>query len=299
MRKTILAVVIISLIGMFNVVSGMGKQKNYMVVFDVKDYTSQIKDSVNHFFTKVLGKKDQLIIITPARVVGYSPKKLQQPRKKLANDLVKLLKSDISTKSGQHRTIMRDMLTSVQDLTSGNSLNSGGYKTIMQNYQKSREMLTQLRGDIEAKLLGYGKIFRKVRGENHLIYILQQESRPIPDKKSMSDLQSNPTTTGFLANETFLVESFKKKIDYKKIVAQFKYGNVRFHFLYLQSKKFKARRGVQYVDNLGELYSIFSKISKETNGLKVSSAKPEAFVKKVGQIAEGKVEVEVVDEKMD
>jgi len=138
-----------------------------------------------------------------------------------------------------------------------------------------------------------------VRGQNHLLMFLQKEFRPVPGRDTMEALRQNTSQFGFKAVEAFLGENYKTDIDYQKVGLAYKYANVRFHFLYLKGKTIRHRRGIEYIENLGDIYSIFSKIAKATDGIKLVSSKPSAFVKKVELIVEGKVEVEVVDEKME
>lgn len=302
MRNVLLTILMVAFIGVLGLSANPIEkpQRNYMLVFDVRDYSSQLKEAVECFFNKVLQKGDQLIVFTPMKLVGYSPKKLETPKEQLIDELIKILKTDISSGSSQYRTILNEMMSLAVSVTEiAPASDKSGAKSLMENYLKNRENLVNLRGDIEQKLLGYSNIFKKTRGENHLLMFLQQEYRPIPNKKAMSELQESPLETGFQAGEVFLGESYKIKIDYKKIVDAFKSSQVRFHFLYFQDKQTRERSGIDYIDNLGDLYNTFSIISRETNGLKIATAKPEIFVEKVGQIVEGKVSVEVVEEKME
>ena len=60
--------------------------------------------------------------------------------------------------------------------------------------------------------------------------------------------------------------------------------------------RMRSRQGIDYVENSGDLYNAFSNVTKATGGIKLTTATPTAFFKKVERLLEGKVEVEVIDE---
>jgi hypothetical protein len=265
-------------------------QRNYMLVFELTDYSNQLKESVSYFFDKVFQKGDMLIIATPTRLIGFSPKKLAVPKNKLVTSILKTLKEDIAMGSSRQRTILQEMQNIVLDTDNSN----------IERYKQLRKDLAMMRDTYEPKLMKYAQIFRKARGNNNLLMFLQQEFRPIPDKETMNRLRSDPRGTGFKAAEAYVQESYKTKFDPHKIKVVFNQARVRFHFLYLKSKRIRSRRGVDYVDNMGDLYSDFSKLAKITDGIKMTSAKPASFVKMIRRVLiEGKVETEVVDQKME
>jgi hypothetical protein len=126
---------------------------------------------------------------------------------------------------------------------------------------------------------------------------LQKIARPIPDNDTLDWLRTNSQYGGSNV-DVFLEENLKTDLDYHKIEAAFKYANVKFHFLYLQSKSLRQRRGIDYVDANQDLYSIFSKLATLTNGIKLSTAKASSFIKQVEMVVTGTVEVEVKEEEM-
>ncbi|MGD2085808.1 MAG: hypothetical protein PVH61_06450 [Candidatus Aminicenantes bacterium] len=94
------------------------------------------------------------------------------------------------------------------------------------------------------------------------------------------------------------MDKYKTELDFKKLDNAFKYANAKFHFLYLQGKSHRSRRGIEYIDNSGEVYEAFSKLAKTTGGVQMSGSRPTSFFKKVQQLKKGKVEVEVIDQTM-
>ena len=197
--------------------------------------------------------------------------------------------------SVNYRTTTHEMLSLVQGLSGTTSSSGLSTKEVLINYIQHRESLSALRQNIGNKLLGYIDIFRRVKGENHLLMFFEKEFRPIPAQKTMGRLQESPSIS-FNAADAFIEEHYKTGIDLQKVTAGFKSVGVRFHFLYLQGKGAKTRRGVDYLENSGEIYDIFTKLANATGGINVTSSKTSAFVKQVGDVIKGKVEVEILNE---
>ncbi|MCP5104156.1 MAG: hypothetical protein GY950_12290 [bacterium] len=140
------------------------------------------------------------------------------------------------------------------------------------------------------------KIFRRVRGDNHLLMFLQNISRPVPVDQKESGYHLSDT----VSSDAFAAENPDPGFDMKKVEIVFKLAKVKFHFMYFPIKGLGTRREIEYVDHNSDLYDFFSKITKMTGGIKLTSANPSAFIKGVGQlILTGTVEVEILDEKME
>lgn len=278
------------------------KQRNFMVVFDVKEYTSHVKSAVTYFMNDVLQEGDQLIIVSPKKLVGFSPKKLSGSKEKLVKEIVKMLKEDISRGQARYRDTIKEMLQSALFLAGEGSIPSASsLPAILATYQQNRQILVTLRGNLQERLMKFNKIFRNARGdnrENHLLMILEKESRPIPEKKILDQIRQSSLDYGMRAVEVFLMDKYETELDFKKLENAFKYANVKFHFLYLQGKYGRSRRGIEFIDNSGDVYDAFSKLAKTTGGLQMSGSRPTAFFKKVDQLKKGKVEVEVIDQTM-
>ena len=274
------------------------QQRNYMMVFDLIDYTPELKNAVTQFFDKVIQPADQLIVITPVKTYGYTSAKLSGPKKQLIAEFLKRLKTDIAEGASRYRSVLNEMRQNVEDLGDSMTTVLTSVKGIAQSYRRNRQNLAALRGSYETKLLEFATIFRRVKGDNHLLMFLQQIGRPIPDNDTLEWIRGSGSD-GSANVDVFLEENLKTDLDYQKLEAAFKYAGVKFHFLYLQNKKFRKRRGIDYVDTNQDLYSIFSKLSTLTNGIKLSSASAVSFIQQVEIVVTGTVEVEVKDEKME
>lgn len=290
---------ILALSGATSLQAKENNTRNYMLVFDMTDYTDQLREAVTVFFKDVFKKGDQLIIVTPARMIGFSPAKLNVSRKRLTSSILETLKTDINKGAARERNVLQEMERAVRNISDINMLSVTPVNELAR-YQQMRKNLAAIRGDYQEKLINFSNIFRKVRGDNQLIMFLQPQYRPIPDKETMNWLtMNNRQMDPGAVTRTFLQEDYKSHFDLKQITRIFRYASIRFHFLYIKSNKMKIRRYVEYMDNFGDLYNDFSKLSTATNGIKLTTARPSFFVQQIRRmLIEGKVEVEVIDQKM-
>jgi hypothetical protein len=161
--------------------------------------------------------------------------------------------------------------------------------------------LLALRGNLEERLMTFNKIFRRIKRdnrENHLLMIFQRELRPAPDKNSMDRWHQGISSVGFRATEIFLAAEKQTKLDNQKLAHAFKYAKVRVHFLYLHGSQEQHSSRIKFIDNSRDIYNGLVKLAKATDGIILTSPTPAHFLKKVGQLVEGKVEVEVIDQTM-
>jgi hypothetical protein len=273
-------------------------RRNFMLVFDVKEYSTPIKKAVTYFINRVLQKGDRLIIASPERVMGFSPDKLKLHKEQLTRHILEILKTDISRGQLLYRNTLKEMAADVQafGVWWGSPLD-----TVLESYKQHRQTLLALRGNLEERLMTFNKIFRRIKRdnrENHLLMIFQRELRPVPEKNSMDRRRRGMSSAGFRAMEIFLAKEDQTKLNLTGLEHAFKYAKVRFHFLYLLGSPERYSRSIEFVDNSRDIYTNLVKLAKTTDGIILSSPTPAHFLKKVGQLMEGKVEVEVIDQTM-
>jgi hypothetical protein len=264
--------------------------RNYMIVFQLDDYTSQVKKAVDNFFDNVLQQGDNLIIVTPARMLAFSAQKLAANKKKILADIQKALKADINQMANKKRAILLRM----QEIAESINEDGTSDEPTLNSYKQYRAELDALRGGLEANLMKYSQIFRSAKGENHMLMILQEEFRPVPKDTSKAGSQALRVLDAVMKDDD------APQFDVEKVKAAYKYAKVRFHFLYFQDKRRSKTSSLRFVDNLASLYKSFSDICATTNGVKLKSTNPSLFVKQIKQVVlEGKVETEVVDTSME
>lgn len=265
---------------------------NYLLAFNVVDYTPQIKETITVFFEKVITKNDQIVLITPQRAVLIAKEKLSLPKAQLLESIVNVVKGDINKGAAVYRSIFQEMKNDANSVYGSRS--GGAISSILANYGGNRKNLQELRSNYQKRLLSYINLFRRVDGKNHMLMVLQKKYRPVPERNTLNALRRSPS--GPKVIEVF-DSNYKKDINLDRLKAALKYCKIKFHFLYLQTKKIRGRR-IDYVEDSGDLYEVYTKLTKATDGIKSTSFNAAPFITQVGMFTKGTVSVEVKDEKM-
>jgi hypothetical protein len=272
--------------------------RNFMLVFDVKEYSTPVKEAVTYFINHVLQQGDRLILVSPRRVLGFSPDKMKVPKEQLILYILETLKTDIVSGEVLYRNTLKEMTS---DVLAFRVRGASPPDTIMESYKKHRQTLLALRGNLQERLMKFNKIFRRFKRDNrdnHLLMIFQRELRPVPDKNTIDRWHQGISSVGFRAQEIFLAEENQTKLDLPVLEHAFKYAKVRIHFLYLHSSPERHSGSIKFIDNSRDIYKSLVKLAKATDGIILSSPTPSQFLKKVGQLVKGKVEVEVINQTM-
>jgi len=273
-------------------------QQNYMLVFDIREYSTKIEDIVKYFFENVYQKGDQVIVVTPKRFLGFSRNRLSGPKDTLIKNILKNIDQDVSPDAAQYKSILDEMKADILELNRYYWIRKATLNDVLKRYEERQNILLAPKKNIEKRLLKYSQVFRSTRhkGNNHLLMIMQKETRPVPDKDILEKIRTSDKDNGFRALEVFMGEQLKIKEDLIVIEAAFKYAKVRFHLLYLPGKGIKYIEGINYIENSREVYKIYEKIAKSTDGIIMSTANPNDFFKQIAPLVKGTVEVEVLDQ---
>lgn len=267
--------------------------RNFMLVFDITDYSSQVEEAVTTFFNKVIQPGDQIVILSPLKYYFLTPQKGDLTKNQLIEDVIKNLKEDIRSSAHKYMYYFEEMEGIATTIASRRSYALTGSRDLdeaLKSYKKACENMMELRSAYESRLMNIAKIFRSTRGkgDNHMLMFFQKQFRPIP-KISLNQ------RFFFDALETFQATEYKYKLDLKKIKFALTHASVKVHFLYLRGKKHTRMRGIEYLETTSALYKFFSKISKATGGINLKAATPSLFLKKLNMLYDAIVEVEVID----
>jgi hypothetical protein len=256
-----------------------GTPRNFVLLFDVLNYTRDAGDAVTFFFTQVLAPDDQLMIYTPARVYGFSKETLAQPKRELSEAMKEKLRGDTAACSLNYKTIFNEMRNQAEAIEGGQTTSADGRSAIKNSltmYRQDMEDLRNLRKVNEPLLMKIVDMFKTQPGKNHMVMIYEAEFRPIPDKETLSRLRAIPEIA-FIVAELFASDDQKSPLDARKFIDLLKEANVSLHFLYIKPKD---KSSVQdYKEHSADMYDVFSQIAKGTGGLVETTASPEAALR--------------------
>ena len=257
--------------------------RNLIVFFEFLDNANGVENAVEYIFNKMLGPSDQLIIQSPARVYGFSPKTLSRPKAELIAMMQEKLRGDISRSGQNYKQVISDMETAIRNLEGfvmPSGVDSSGINQppetrnlseLFAFYRQGLDNLKQLRMVKDTPLRQLTAAFRGQKGENHVIVLFEREFRPIPRREALNALGEMPKFA-FLANELFLTGNTKEPFDVAALADYFKQVPLTQHFIYVTSKNTSVSGNV--LENSGDIYSAFSKIAEATGGVSKTIAEP-------------------------
>ena len=258
--------------------------RNFVLLFEILNYTREVGDAVTFFYTQALAPEDQLIIYTPARAYGFSKNTLAKPKRELSETMKEKLRGDTAACSANYKVILDEMRNQVGAIEGGQSTSSDGLtgiKNSLAMYRQDLDNLWTLRKVNEPLLMKIVDIFRTQQGKNHLVMLYEVEFRPIPNKDTLSRLRSIPEIA-FIVAELFASDDQKAPLDAQKFIDILREAKVSLHFLYVKPKD---KSSVQdYKEHSADMYDVFSKIAKATGGIVETTASPEAALKSLFKV---------------
>lgn len=257
--------------------------RNFVLFFEVLDYTRELGDAVTFFFNQVLEPDDQLIIYSPARAYGFSKSTLARPKRELGAAMQEKLRGDISACGSSYKIIINDMKVQVRDIENnvlGISDAPINLKDSLTIYRQNIDNLLTLRKVNESLLMQIANMFKTQQGKNHMVMIYQAEFRPIPNKETLSRLRAIPVIS-FEVAELFSSDSQKPPLDTENFMDIFTKVPLTLHFLYIKPKDTSSVQ--DFKEHSADMYDVFTKIAKATGGIVETTANPEAALKSLVQ----------------
>ncbi len=265
--------------------------RNIIVFFEFRDNTGGIEAALETVFNRMLGPSDQLIIQSPARLYGFSPKTLARPKAELIAMMREKLRSDISQAAQNYQQVIRDLETAVRNLEGfimpsdgppgggmGGAPETRDLSELFNGYRQGLANLGILRKVNEAALRQLAGAFRGQKGENHIIVLFEREFRPVPRREALNILGDMPKFA-FQANELFTIGNLKEPFDAAALAEFFKEVPLTLHLVYVAGKSVSATGNL--LENSGDVYSAFSKAAQATGGVCETTAEPADGLKAV------------------
>jgi hypothetical protein len=267
------------------VLQAADRQRNYVVFFEFLDNSSGAEDALTYIFNDMLGPDDQLIIYSPARLYSFSKTTLARPKADLIAMMKEKLRGDVSQAAQNYKQVIKDMESVVRNIETivleigpadpGEELN---LSNLFMRYKQSFSDLQQLRKINEAALRQIAGLFRNQRGQNQLALLFEREFRPVPTGEALNKLRELPVFA-MQANELFASDNPKPLFNADAIGELFKQAPLTFHFLYVKSNS-NFSSGATF-ENSGDVYSVFSKLAKNSGGICDTIAEPVAGLKAI------------------
>lgn len=253
------------------------QQRNLIICYEIKNYDSRIRSTVNTIFYDLIRPGDNLIVYSPARVYGFSQKTLSRPKAVLCEFLRDKLKTDSNMASSGHRQAFNELKGLLEELLYGNR--GSDTKSLLNQYRQGLANLQSQRRINQPLLLQFADTFRRSPGQNHVLVFFQKEMRPIPDSTMMDGFMQD-VDLAFTAREIFLEPTQQESPEkLQAVIDAFRNAGVTLHFAYLQPGVERAPRRMELHEHSTDMYQFFSRLAQETGGISLTTSKAQELMK--------------------
>ncbi|NTV79893.1 MAG: hypothetical protein HGA24_00500 [Candidatus Aminicenantes bacterium] len=248
------------------------KVRNYVLYLDLKEHLPKIEEALDYFFSDVLGDKDSLFVVTPAKTYKFRSEYLARvPRAKVAERLKDILRADVTLGNSRYRNLMIDFYRLEDEEFPPEQAD------VKENllFEQAREIrdLTEL---TEERVMAFADILKALDGEKHVFLIFQREV--LPAHEFSDDRQAE------------LVKAVGFDVD--RIKRHFSDASITVHCLYITTKPAFAMRDMfqrgsvlatQIQDLSSDVYASFRQMAAATGGLSESTTNPSFALKQAAE----------------
>jgi len=248
--------------------------RNFIFVFEIRDYLPKISEVLDYFFNNVLLHGDTLEVVTPIKAYNIKDNAFNILHKQeIANQLKGILRKDIYMGSADYRSLCKDL----EKILKTEGLE--GLKKFM-SMEILRKM-KELKYFDQSKLLKLSDNLKQIKGQKHIFLFYQKEIMPIPtflEPQDKLDLQKDIF---------FDVETIKRAFSDSSISSHFLFvTKTPLYALDITRRTSYETSGIEMEDNTAEIFSAFSEMAKATGGLTESSANPQFLFEKAVDASE-------------
>ena len=252
-----------------------GNVRNYVLYLDLKEYIPRIGEALDYFFNDVLGAKDALFVVTPAKTYKFRSEYLTRVSRREVSDKLKgILKTDIALGNSPYRSMMRDFYKLEEEEFPPEMADVK--ETLLFDLAKEIRDLTEI---TEERVMGFADVLKAMDGEKHVFLVFQREV--LPAHEFSDDRQAE-----LLKPVTFDVERIKR---------HFSDASITVHSLYITRRPTYALRDIsqgirgrtvldtQLQDLSSDLYASFREMAAATGGLSESTTNPNFAIRQAAE----------------
>jgi VWFA-related protein len=237
--------------------------RHYVLYLYLKEYLPKIGETLDFFFTSVLGPKDTLFVVTPAKTYRFHSEFLSRtPRAQIADKLKTILKTDVQLGNSPYRRLMRDFYD-LEEMDYPPDM-ADVKETQLFDIAKQMRDLTEI---TERQVMQAADTLKAMEGEKHLFLIFQRDV--LPDHEFSDDRQA----------ELFKPVTF----DVEKIKRYYSDASITVHCLYITKTPTYALhpmnqthsiRASHLEDLSSDVFASFRQMADATGGLSESTSNP-------------------------
>ena len=280
--------------------------RHFFLVFELLDYTPQIKEIADYFFQNVIQPEDTLQVITPVKTYRLKAESFKiKTKEDMGKALWSIVKKDVGIGNSEYRNLMEEMKKIVRAMgiflaapganildAFGNSMyTSDSYddlKLLLPAYETNLIRLEQIRGVDQKGLMDFGASLEGIEGQKIVFLLYQREYIPQIDLKALpqiSDLmQDDPAAYMALQNITGLYAR-GSCLDVDRVKKAYADASISAHFMFL-TKIAETLPGITMQESSSDIFGAFKSLADATGGTVDSSSSPEHLFEKAVEASE-------------
>jgi hypothetical protein len=268
-------------------VEGPKVQRTFVFLFQMVDYMPETGKALEYFFENVLSAQDSLIVITPVKTYNLKSETFGVlPKDRIKEQLVGILRKDITLGGGEYRTIMREL----EDTPPVNSEQLFIFRDLL-------EQLERLRVVDQKKMQYFAEFLKKREGQKYVYLFYQKEMIPKLSPSAQLPLTTGASggSIGFTMELMAILDFYKRDItfDVDLVKKTFSDSSMVVHFLFItktppvQIEIARMRpSGMVMAEQSEDIFSAFREVARATGGLTESSSDASVAFKKAVEASE-------------
>ena len=262
--------------------------RHYYLLFQMTEYNPKLAESLEYFFENVISSEDSLTVQTPVKNYQLSKSILQNtPRKKIAKDLLSIIKKDTKMGGANYNNLLRDLKMLIRGIQSGSgsmsSMDGTGstdsmfsLEYLLPRYRETLNKMDELRVVDENKFLGFASSVKNLYGEKNVFLFYQREYRPEIKASILNVMLSNyQDQSNIMADLQDLFQHYNRdlSLDVTRIKQAFSDASINFNFIFM-NKEPENVTGVNMREQSEDIFRTFSQVAEATGGLTDNSQNP-------------------------
>lgn len=262
--------------------------RRFYLLFQLFEYHPKIAEAVRALFDAGLLPGDTLEIQTPGRNYKLSALALDaRPKKALADEMIDLIRRDISQGSMAYNSLMRELKSHVRAIggaSAGGSLESSAdtdglsIEMLLPRYREIVQKLDALRRIDARQIIRFAQEVKSQPGEKWAFYFYQREFRPELSPQALDDLiGGNQEKIGVLGDAQEIFQTYQQNfaLEAPEMKEAFADAAVTFNLLYLNKDPERVARIVMR-EQSADIFRALAEIAAATGGLVDTSQNPAA-----------------------
>ena len=262
--------------------------RHYYLLFQMTEYNPKLAESLEYFFENVISSEDSLTVQTPVKNYQLSKSILQNtPRKKIAKDLLSIIKKDTKMGGANYNNLLRDLKMLIRGIQSGSgsmsSMDGTGstdsmfsLEYLLPRYRETLNKMDELRVVDENKFLGFASSVKNLYGEKNVFLFYQREYRPEIKASILNVMLSNyQDQSNIMADLQDLFQHYNRdlSLDVTRIKQAFSDASINFNFIFM-NKEPENVTGVNMREQSEDIFRTFSQVAEATGGVTDNSQNP-------------------------